>query len=330
MTVPDSNSRREPDPRDLLRGAMWGTTAAIIAAGWWVATRFSVSHSLDHYDLAALRFGIAGLLLAPVLLRHWRVILDVPWPVLAVLMVGAGAPYALIAGGGVRFAHAGNGGALVTGLLPIFAALLSATFANEPIARGRRLGLGIIVAGTLAICGQGIMAGTAAFGYLLLAAGALLWAGFTVAMRRSGLPAIQAVAVVSGASLVLYLPVYVLWLDPNLLSAPPGELLLQAAYQGVVVGCIAIYCYGRAVALLGPARSAALLALVPVLTTALGMLLLDEQPKPAEALGVVLVSVGVGLASGVRLASSIPLVRRRSLRAARYAAAPGLQAMRAT
>lgn len=326
MKVPVTG--REPDTSSVLRGAIWGTAAAVIAAGWWVATRLSVSHSLDHYDLAALRFGVAGLLLAPVLLRHWGAIRRVPWPVLAMLAIGAGAPYAVIAGGGVRFTPAGNGGALVTGLLPVFAALLSAVVVKEPVESGRRLGLGIIVAGTLAICGHGMLTGANSSGYLLLGAGALLWAGFTVALRRSGLAAIQAVAVLSVASLVLYLPVYALWLEPGIPRAPSGELLLQATYQGVVVGCVAMYCYGRAVALLGPARSAALLALVPVLATVLGMLVLDEHPGPAEAIGVLLVSAGVGLASGVRLSNPITPFVRRFLPAPRYAG--GFEAPRAT
>src|SRR5689334_3189650 len=61
-----------------LPGVLWGLAAVLIWAGWWVLTRFSVTGSLRATDLAALRFGLAGLVMLPVFLRHRTAIAHVP------------------------------------------------------------------------------------------------------------------------------------------------------------------------------------------------------------------------------------------------------------
>jgi drug/metabolite transporter (DMT)-like permease len=308
----------EPGTRNLVLGAAWGIGAALLSAGWWVVTRFSVSHELDHldhYDLAALRFAISGVLLLPVLLHRWAVIRRTSPLLLALMILTIGAPDSLVAGGGLRFAPAGSGGVLVPGALPLFAAALAALVFRERIDRLRCSGLGLIVAGIGAMASHGLVADPAATpGHLMFLGGALLWAGFTVALRKADLPPLVAVALVSVASMLLYLPLYVWLLEPRILSAPLEEAIVQALYQGVLAGIAGLYCFSRAVALLGAARGAAFAALVPVLATAIGVPLLGEYPSPEETAAVALVALGVCLASGARLA--LPVGERRTPRRA--------------
>lgn len=308
----------EPTTRELLHGAAWGVSAALLSAGWWVVTRASVGHDLDHldpFDLAALRFAIAGVLLLPVLLRRWAAIRRTsPW-LLAIMILSIGAPYSLVAGGGLCFAPAGSGGVLVPGALPLFAAALAALVFRERIDRQRGAGLALIVAGIGAMAGHGLFADPAATpGHLMFLGGALLWAGFTVALRKAALAPLAAVALVSVASMGLYLPLYVWLLEPRILTAPLNEILVQALYQGVLAGIAGLYCFSRAVALLGAARGAAFAALVPVLATAIGVPLLGEYPSPEETAAVGLVALGVYLASGAPLA--LPAGQRRTPRRA--------------
>jgi drug/metabolite transporter (DMT)-like permease len=49
----------------LFPGALWCCVAVLIWGGWWVLTRFSVTDSLPAADLAARRFGLAGLVMRP-------------------------------------------------------------------------------------------------------------------------------------------------------------------------------------------------------------------------------------------------------------------------
>ena len=53
-----------------LKGAVFGFAAVSIWASWSVVTRLAVTTGLDASDIAALRFGVAGLLLPPVLLQR--------------------------------------------------------------------------------------------------------------------------------------------------------------------------------------------------------------------------------------------------------------------
>ena len=282
----------------LTAGALWGLGAATLWSGWWVMTRVGVTASLPGTDLAALRFGVAGTVMLPVLMRHWRRLRAAPPLLIAVMTAGAGAPYALVAGLGLSLAPAGNGGALTLGLLPLFTAALAAMMLGERIGAQRAMGLGVIAAGALAIAGHGLGHGSAWAGHLIFALGAAMWAGFSIALRCSGVTPMAATSAVCVLSAILYLPVYLAFAAPGGLTAVSvGLVAAQAVYQGLLSAFGALYCYGRAIACLGPTRAALFATLVPGLSTALGAALLGEIPSPAELTGVALVSVGAYLAA---------------------------------
>src|SRR5262249_50327941 len=116
-----------------LKGAAFRLAAVSIWAGWSVITRLAVTASLDAWDIAALRFGVAGLLLAPVVV--WRGVAHdrLGWRGLAVIIVGQGAPYVLVAASGLQFAPARDQGALNPGSMPLFVTLVAATVLAEKI-----------------------------------------------------------------------------------------------------------------------------------------------------------------------------------------------------
>src|SRR4029077_11675448 len=76
-----------------LKGAAFGFAAASIWARWGVVTRLAVTTSLDPSDIAALRFGVAGVLLSPVLVRRCLARAQLGWLGLAAIIAGAGVPY---------------------------------------------------------------------------------------------------------------------------------------------------------------------------------------------------------------------------------------------
>lgn len=282
-------------------GALWGLAAVLIWAGWWVLTRSSVTGRLDATDLAALRFGLAGLIMLPQLLRHRAAIARVPKPLILFMVLGAGAPYALVAACGLKFATAGNGGALGTGFLPLAVTLLSGLLFGEHTGRERYLGLGAILAGAALIANiqhwswgsRDTFAAPALF-----FVSATMWAGFTLAMRRSGLSAMAATATVCVASCAGYLPVYICLLPHDALAAAPAKILvMQAVYQGILTSFAALFCFSQSVIHLGPARAAVFPSLIPVAATCLGAVTLAEIPSVAEIAGVVLISLGAWRAS---------------------------------
>jgi drug/metabolite transporter (DMT)-like permease len=179
-----------------LKGAVFGLAAVSIWASWSVVTRLAVTTRLDAWDIAVLRFGVAGLLLAPVLIRRGLALDRLGWLGLAVLIAGQGAPYVLVAAAGLRFAPARDGGALNPGCMPLFVALITALALAEKLSAVRKFGLALVLAGALAIVGSNAANWSAyrIFGDALFLCAAFLSACFTVAMRQAKLDPLHTAA----------------------------------------------------------------------------------------------------------------------------------------
>jgi hypothetical protein len=191
-----------------LKGGLFGLTAVSIWAGWSAVTRLAVTTKLDAWDIAALRFGIAGCLLAPIAVRRGFALDPLGWSGLALLIAGAGVPYVLLAAAGLQFAPAHDQGALNPGFMPLFVALITTLDLGEKLAATRQLGLALIVLGALIIVGVHAAAWNTwrLCGDALFLAAAPLWACFTVVMQQARLDPLQVAAVVSCGSALIYLP----------------------------------------------------------------------------------------------------------------------------
>lgn len=87
-----------------------GAVAALLYGGQFVITRWRMQRTLSLWDLAALRFAVAGLLMLPVVLRHGIAgVAGIGWKRSLVLAITAGAPYTLIMQAGLVVAPAAHG-----------------------------------------------------------------------------------------------------------------------------------------------------------------------------------------------------------------------------
>ena len=221
-----------------LKGAVFGFAAVSIWASWSVVTRLAVTTSLDAWDIVALRFGVAGLLLSPVLVPRGLARDRLGWLGMAVIIAGTGAPYALVAAAfGLRFAPAYDGGALNPGCMPLFVAFIAALVLGERLSTPQKLGLSLILAGALIIVGWHAAAWSPSrsFGDALFLFAAFLTACFTLVMRQAKLDPLHVVALVSTGSLVIYLPIYLALHGTCLAQLPLAEITVQAIFQGVLV-----------------------------------------------------------------------------------------------
>jgi drug/metabolite transporter (DMT)-like permease len=300
-----------PTSAEYTRGALCGLGAACIWSGWIVVARLGLRSSLTPWDIAALRFGVSGLLLLPYLWRKGLAMERLGWVGLAALVIGCGAPMVLLVNAGLLFAPAAHAGALFSGVVPIMVALLAAPILHEAFTSAKRVGLALVLAGVIGIVWSagGTIGTLQNIGHLLFLGGALLWACYTVAMRRARLDGLHAAAIAAVGTLVLYLPVYAVVAGVSLFKAPLTDIALQAFVQGLLTAIISLVLYGRAVSILGASSGAAFPALCPAMTAVLAIPILGEWPTAIDWIAIILISAGAYVVSGG------PLPGRRTLEA---------------
>ena len=262
-------------------------------------TRLAVTTHLDAWDIPALRFGVAGLLLSPILIRRGLARDRLGWLGLAGIIIGQGAPYVLIAAFGLRFATAADLGALSPGCMPLFVALLAATIVGEKPSTMQKFGLSLILAGALTMIGGYDSAWNASrsFGDAAFLRAGFLTACFALIMREAKLDPLHAAALVSTGSLVIYAPLYFALRGTRLVQVSLVDVSVQVFFQAVVVSIVALVLYGRAVAILGASGGSAFGALVPALSALFAVPLVGEWPNRTDWLGIVLILACVYLAS---------------------------------
>jgi drug/metabolite transporter (DMT)-like permease len=291
-----SNGR---DGIQYLRGSLYGLAAVSIWSGWIVVARLGLRTSLTPWDIAALRFGVAGLILLPYLFRKGLAFERLGWVGLTAIVLGGAAPV-FLANSGLLFAPAAHAGALFPGVMPLMVALLAAALLREEINSTKKVGFAFILAGVLAVVwGSGSELGSwQNVGHGLFLSAALAWAFYTVAMRKARLDGLHAAALSAVGSMLLYLPIFALIPGTTLAAASWSDLGLQAFVQGVLTAIISLLLYGRAVAILGASSGAAFAALCPAMTALLAIPVLGEWPKPIDWMAISLISAGVYSVSG--------------------------------
>ncbi len=289
-----------PTTRNYARGAIYGLSAVCIWAAFIVVSRLGVRTSLTPWDVAAIRFVVAGAILSPYLMRRGLALDRLGWIGVTAVAAGCGAPMVLLVNAGLLFAPAAHGGALFPGVMPLMVAVLAAAILGEAFTPRKNLGLALIVVGAIGIvwASGGTLGMRQNIGHLLFLCAGLAWACYTVAMRRARLEGLHAAAIAAAVSLVLYVPIYAVVARASLLDAPILDVALQAVVQGILTAIVALLLYGRMVGLLGATAGAAFVALTPATTALLGIPVLGEWPSGIDWVAIALISVGVYLVSG--------------------------------
>ena len=104
-----------PSTSEYVRGAFYGLVAVCIWAAFIVVSRLGVSTTLTPWDVAAIRFTVAGALLLPYLIHKGHAPKRLGWNGIGSIILGCGAPIVLLVTIGLLFAPAAQGGALFPG-----------------------------------------------------------------------------------------------------------------------------------------------------------------------------------------------------------------------
>jgi drug/metabolite transporter (DMT)-like permease len=277
------------------RGAVvGGVLAMVLFSGNFACARHGLENGLSVADLVLIRYGVSSPLYLVLLLRIG--LGSVTPGRAAVLTLLGGAPYFLLTAGALAFTSATHGSILNPGGTMVFAPLLAWLVLGEMPGAGVLLGVAILAAGLLMIGGEGLVAGgggaQAWIGDLLLLWSGFDWALYGVLMRRWRLSGLRT-ACVMGAFSILWLPVHLLIFGLGGIPDAPGAAAIQAVYQGLIAGWLAIILYSRAVAALGPSRGALLPPLVPALGVFWAWLLLGEHVSALQIAGMATVVIGM-------------------------------------
>ena len=272
-----------------------GVLAMVLFSGNFACARYGLENGLSVADIVLIRYGVSGPLYLALLLR---IGLGSATPGrAAVLTLLGGVPYFLLTAGALSFTSATHGSILNPGGTMVFAPLLAWLVLGEKPGAGVMLGVAVLAAGLLMIGGEGLLeggdgGGRAWIGDLLLLWSGFDWALFGVLMRRWRLSGLRT-ACVMGACSIFWLPIHLLVFGLGGIPDAPVAAAIQAGYQGLIAGWLAIILYSRAVAALGPSRGALLPPLVPALGVFWSWLLLGERVSALQVAGMATVIAGM-------------------------------------
>lgn len=279
-------------------GAAWMSIAVLIWASWLVLTSSGRTTDLSVIDLAGLRALIPACLLAPLLWRQRRELARLG--IARCLLLSAyGAPFTLLVGCGLNYAPVAHAGAMVPGLMPVFAAALSFVFLGQRLTSKRLMSVLLILSGAITLLlgtSDASDAGEMWIGHLCFLMGALCWACFTVTAKALDISPFLATAIVGIISATGLSPFWALSDLSSLGSASVPDIAFQTVFQGIVSGLVSLFAFGQALRLLG-ARATTLSALTPGVAALLAIPVLGQVPQLIEILALTLVVSGLVVGS---------------------------------
>lgn len=293
---------RAPVRQTRRAGYLYAVGVLLIWVGFSLSGRYAALGGgvrLTPYDLGALRYMVAG----PAALALWLAGIGrgLPWRRSLVTALVAGLGFPLPSYVGFTYAPAAHGAVILSGTLPFLVAIGSRLVFHERWSRARVISLGVLLCGILLLGIEAYVQGArpgAWRGDLLFLVAATAWAAYTILARLWGATPMQAIVAVGLWSSVLYLPLWWLALPSHLSTAPMGEIVYQAVFQGVFAVIVSLFLFTRALATIGTARLTTITALVPGLAGVLAVPLLGESIGGLGLAGLALVCLAVAL--GVR------------------------------
>lgn len=278
-----------------LKGFGYGLLAAAAWSLYTVASRSAVDAGFSALDLTSMRFVVAGLVFLPLLLRKGiRNLGGIGWTRGLLLSLGAGPLFSLLYVYGLSETPYTHGPVLSPSVVTLASIALAAMALGETISISKLLGASVVILGLYLVVsgGSNLFVQASAYDLLFIASG-ILWAVYTVLLRKWRLDPVLATASVALVSGLAMLPVLVLSADWSMLSEDMALTVFHASMQGVVAAGIAIVAFSRSVLLLGASKAGLFPSLVPILAVLLGVPFLGEVPGVVQSLGVAMATVGL-------------------------------------
>ena len=273
-----------------------GVLAALVTVTCWsgfnIVSRFGTKGVFTPFDMAAMRFGVAGALTMPFFLYLVPVR---SWPKYMVLALFGGLGYGLLVYSGFAFAPSAHAGVFVNGGIPFWTVILTAILVGFKLSRHVYIALALSTCGLVMIAFNSMLAQHAPnqwIGDLFFLAAAFCWAVFGLLVRRWQIRPHHGIFGIATFASLVYLPIYYLWLPKGVFDASMGDIALQCIYQGIIAALLAAGMFSYATHKIGACEAAMMLALVPAISAVGGYFILGEDLSIVVIVGIVIVSLG--------------------------------------
>ena len=284
----------------------FGVLAALATVAIWAAfligTRFAVSGNLTVDEVLIIRLVPAFLIMLPLMFKLGIIIKGQSIFSLLMIALGATAVFPYLISTGVYYAPASDAGALAPGMLPFWTALFAFIITGEKPSRIRFVGLMIILLGAFLVGSYSILSSSGENtwkGHFLFLAGSGMWSIYSVYFRQSGIDPLTGLVFGLFWGTAVVVPLLVLFGDVSFEKASTFDIVLMIILQGLLIAILAMLLYNFAIRQLGPAQTAAFGALTPILALIGGFVFLNETITLLKSIGILIVAIGVILASGI-------------------------------
>ncbi|ENW98828.1 hypothetical protein F900_02916 [Acinetobacter modestus] len=275
------------------QGYLFVLITMCIWGGFTIFSRLNLHWHVSAWDLVAMRFAIAFLILMPVLIyKKDLAFLWHPRPV--ILALTGGLAYCLTVYTAFLQAPAAHAAIFLNGCIPLCTAVAAYLLFRQPFDKHTWLSLSIMLSALVLMSYLMLHDQAVAFGLgdLLFFISAVWWGIFTVLLKQWKLSAWHSMASVAIWSAIIYLPVYILFVPKHFQEAEPIHLVIQGLFHGVLVVIIATLTYVAAIERLGAFKTGSIVTLAPFIAAVIAVPLLDEPLNAAIACG--LVGMGIG------------------------------------
>ena len=264
-----------------------------IWGGFTILSRLNLHWHVSAWDLVAMRFAIAFIILMPVLVyKKDLAFLWHPRPV--ILALTGGLAYCLTVYTAFLHAPAAHAAIFLNGCIPLCTAVAAYLLFKQPFDKHTWLSLSIMLSALALMSYLMLHEQASAFGLgdILFFLSAVWWGIFTVLLKQWKLSAWHSMASVAIWSALIYLPIYILFIPKHFQEAEPVHLLVQGVFHGVLVVIIATLTYVAAIERLGAFKTGSIVTLAPFIAAIIAVPLLNEPLSPAIMCG--LVGMGIG------------------------------------
>lgn len=288
IVVARAMALRSLSPWDILFCRILGASLVLVPWGWWIVRRRRAAGGIAPTWLGVSPLGVRTTVVCGTF---------------------GGIGYGVFAYAGFVHAPAAHGSVLLPGMLPLWTAVLSVVLLHERMVPGRVLALAMILGGGALVGGASLLrafdGGDVWQGDLMFLAASASWSTYTVLMRRERLDPVESTIAITVFALIAYVPAYAGLalsgaIESRLATAPLGEILFQALWQGIGSVVISGITFATMVRRFGPVRTTMLTALVPGLSALTAVAVLGEPLGLALIGGLALVTAGILV--GVRAA----------------------------